>query len=810
MRNRPALIGAFVIAFGIFTARYFSFDWKLFAAAAVLFLFISVIEYFVHWKLKGREIFYSLSFLGLLFFSSGTSYSIDEQLLTKHHISNYLNTTDSLTIHCKVIDAPRIADGKAKLLVSILSLQNEYDSIEVEGKAYLSIYPNKRIKEQPKIIQYGSFITFQGVLQSPSDERNPGEFSYREYLALNNIFATVSVLGYSNISVSGDREPNIFYEYIIFPSKDFIVKTILTVMKGDEANFAIGLLLGDRTEISEEIKSAFMNTGTIHVLAVSGSHVVLVVEIIFVIVGLFRFTKKPKILLTIIVLIYYMFLTGAAPSIVRATLMMIVLYIGKYFEERTDVYNVLGVSAILILLFDPKQVFDVGFQLSFSAVFSIVYFYPKLNALISRIPEPLEEFKMLKWLWQLFAVSLAAQIGTLPFTAYYFGKISIVSLFANLIIVPLAGMIVTIGLSGVLLGIISIWFASCFSEINNLIGKFTLLFVRWAEQVPYAIVNTATFGLQETFIYSVLIGLLFNIGKPLIQKRIIFASLLIGNIIIYSAIFQTSEENLRVTFLDVGQGDGAIIHFPSGETFVVDAGPQTPEFDAGEKTVAPYLRRVGISTIDAIITSHPHADHLGGVPYLMKNFSVRRTIDADQRAQTKLFYEYEGLEKTVEQITARSGMMLPIGSSRLYFIHPTKQFIDSDSSNGYSDLNESSVVFKLQYGETSFLFTGDAELEAEEHIANSYTDFLKSDILKAGHHGSTTSSSEHFISFVKPTEVVISVAKFNKFKHPSKRVIDRFTSFGSNVLRTDLEGAIVFESDGKKVEKKQWRKSNER
>jgi competence protein ComEC len=805
MKNRPALLGSFVIACGICTARYIPLDVRIFGAAALIFLVFSLIEFFLNRDRKGRELSCSYSILPLLFFSAAAAFSVNEQLHGDRHVTRYLSVTDSLTVYCKVIDEPRVNNGKTTLLVSLLSLRNETDSVPVEGKAYVSIYADKRTKERPAEIPYGSFISFRSVVQAPGDERNPGEFSYREYLALNNIYATMSVFGYSNVSCSRERETNFFFEHIIFPSKEFVVKTIRTAMKGDEANFLIGLLLGDRTDISEEIKSAFMNTGTIHVLAVSGSHVVLVAEIIVVVVGLLRFSRKPKILLTVAALIFYMYLTGATPSVVRATIMMIVLTIGKLFEERIDVYNVLGVSAVIILVLEPKQLFDVGFQLSFSAVFSIVYFYPKLNALIPKIPEPLEELKVMQWLWQLFAVSLAAQIGTIPFTAYYFGKVSVVSLFANLIVVPLVGVIVTIGLSGALLGIFATWIASCFSEVNNLTAIITLNFVKWAEQVPYAIVNTATFGLKETLMYSALIGFLFNAGNSVVRKRILFASLTAADIFLFTSLDVPADKNLRITFLDVGQGDCAVIQFPSGETAVVDAGPKVPGFDAGEKTVVPFLRRAGISMVDALIATHPHADHIGGIPFLLRHFPVKQTIDADQRERSDLFNDYEALGKNVEHITTRAGMMFSYGGTRLYVLHPTERFLDNDSSNGYTDLNETSVVFKLLYGQTSILFTGDAEADAEKQIVDVYGDFVKSDIVKAGHHGSSTSSSEQFVSSVMPNDVVVSVAKFNKFRHPSKRVIQRFKTHGASVLRTDREGAIVFESDGRSLNRVVWR-----
>ncbi len=807
MKRRPALTGAIAIAAGILLARHTGGSWIVFTVSAAVCLVVAMIRYFFDRRTAGRMLLRSPFMLLALLLASAASFALRHQLPDSDHITKYLDRSDTLSIRCTVIDQPRWSNGRTKFLASLRSISgtDAEDTIRVTGKATVTIFPKKRSNEEPVQIPYGAVITLRGLLQAPPEERNPGEFSYRDYLALNDIFAMVSAEGYSSVIVSDEREGNPFFEFVIFPSKEFIIRTIRTVMSGDEANFLIGLLLGDRTEISEEIKNAFMNTGTIHVLAVSGSHVVLVAEIIFVLLGILRFPRKPQIVMAIVILLYYMYLTGATPSVVRSTLMMIIFFVGQYREERTDVYNLLGASAIIILMIEPKQLFDVGFQLSFSAVFSIVYFYPKLNALIPKIPEVWEELAMMKWLWQLFAVSLAAQIGTLPFTALYFGKVSIVSLFANLLVVPLVGLIVTIGLTGALLGTLSLWIASCFSEVNNIIAFITLRFVKWAETVPYAVVDTATFGWTETVVYGAAVGLLFTAGNAAVQKRILLIAIILLNIQLWNAVAASDEARLRITFLDVGQGDGAVIRFPEGETMVVDAGPSSPGFDAGEKIVAPFLRRNGVATIDAVITSHPHADHLGGVPHLLRNFTVRRTIDAGQRAQSKLFYEYESERGHTDRIAARAGTIIPVGNARIYVLHPSRRFIDTDSTNGYSHLNESSVVFKLVYGGTSVLFTGDAEREAEEHLSHIYGNFLRSDILKAGHHGSSTSSSEPFVRAVSPATVVVSVARFNKFRHPSPTVIDRLLSTGATVLRTDREGAIHFESDGISLERIDWR-----
>jgi competence protein ComEC len=805
MNQRPALIAALVMSGGIITAQSLHLTWYFSAAAAVLFFLASLIVLMRSSGKNGREAIPSFFFLITLFFSTASFYSIKEQYPGSDDIRRYLNTSDSVTVICRVIDEPRIKDGKIKMLVSVRSLASDFDTIAVVGKASVTILPNRRLKEIPPKVAYGSVFSFRGFLQLPGDERNPGEFSYREYLALNNIFAVASVMGYSQVTVHGERDPHWFFERIIYPSKNFIVRTIMTVMKGDEANFLIGLLLGDRTEISEEIKKAFMNTGTIHVLAVSGSHVILVVTIAYVVLGLFRFPGRIKIILTLIALIYYTFLTGAAPSIVRASIMAGIVLVGKLFQQKTDSYNVLGLSAVLIYLYDPKQLFDVGFQLSFSAVFSMVYFYPKLNAMIKKIPEPLEEFRIITPLWQLFALSLAAQIGTIPFTAYYFGKVSIVSLFANLLVVPIVGLIVTIGLTGALLGTISMWIAAMFSEVNDLLARFTLIFVKLAEQVPFALIDTATFGWKETALYSAVIGYIVNLRNVTVRKWIMFAALTGANLFLYAAMTEQSNPALHITFLDVGQGDGAVVRFPSGETYVVDGGPISAGYDAGERIVGPYLRRNGIRQLDAIVTTHPHADHLGGVPYLMRNFDVKSTIDAGQRLSSRLFREYDSLASGINRITVRAGTIASIGNARIYYLHPTRRYIDDDSSDGYSDINESSVVFKLQYGTTSFLFMGDAEAESERHLRSVYGDFLDADVLKAGHHGSSTSSTNDFVSAVSPDHAVVSVAKFNKFRHPSRSVLERLTHIGSSVYRTDMEGAIIFESDGTTIKRRHWR-----
>ena len=807
-KSCPAVAAALLLCSGTYVARGTNAPWGIWGIPTAVFFCVSLATLHLSRSRGGREPIPSFSFSFALFFSAA-SYSAAGIQLTQHsHIKHFLDTPDPLRLVCEIADEPRVKEGKTISLVHVRSLRHLDDSLRVEGDALLTIVLDKREGEKAKELSYGSLIAFDGILSTPISSRNPGEFSYRDYLELNNIFATVHVFGYSRIEVLRGGNPNWFFAHIIFPSKHFVLGTINSAMTGDAANFLIGLLLGDRTDMSADIKSAFVNTGTIHVLAVSGSHVVLVVAIIYTLFGLIRLPERSKIIATIFGILYYMELTGATPSVVRASLMAIVVLLAKLLQQRTNVYNSLGVSAVLLLLYDPLQMFDAGFQLSYAAVFSMAYFYPKLALLIKKIPESLEEVKAIDYVLKLFAISLSAQIGTIPFTAYFFGRVSLVSLVANLVVVPLVEIIVTIGFVAVLVGIGSAWLSTFFSEVNNLLAWFTLKFVLFSNTVPHATVSTATFGLKETFFYSAVVVALFNTQESAILKRLLIISFVVLDFLIVVPLLKsdgTATRILRVEFLDVGQGDAALIEFPTGEKILVDAGPKTLAYDAGEKVVAPYLKRRGISTLDAIVISHPHSDHLGGVPYVLRNVEVNQLIDAGQRAQSSLYYDYEFVSSGRRR-TVCAGMKLDsIPNVRLYTMHPTNSFLDLDSTDGFEHLNNTSVVFKLQYGSTSFLFSGDAETPVEEQLDAVYGSFLKSDVLKAGHHGSITSSSEEFTAFVQPKEVVLSVGKFNKFHHPSGKVLERFKNTGAHVHRTDEEGAIIFESDGHSIKHVNWR-----
>jgi len=326
--------------------------------------------------------------------------------------------------------------------------------------------------------------------------------------------------------------------------------------------------------------------------------------------------------------------------------------------------------------------------------------------------------------------------------------------------------------------------------------------VKVASQVPFAYVETNHVSLSTALLYYIGVFLAFNISNPSFVKKMAMAFLILANVLIFDKITAKAFPRLTVTMLDVGQGDAIFVEFPNGKTLLVDAGPKIWHYDAGEKIVSRFLKRRGFASLDAVLISHPHMDHFGGLQSVFLNLNVGQIIEGLAPPDTGVYFEYMKAASKRGTILFQTGLgkLLTMDEDvRIYVVHPLER------EDVASNENNSSVVFKLEYGNTSMLFTGDAETEAETKLAKRYGSFLRSQILKAGHHGSSTSSSDLFVRTVRPRAALVSVGLNNKFRHPSPEVMGRMKQDGIDVARTDEEGAIVFQSNGKKWERVQWR-----
>jgi len=741
-----------------------------------------------------------------------TKIQFDETALSKNHISHYIeNIWKKARVIGIISEEPYRKEERLSFVLRTTALIVPGDSIAVDGEVIVTVEQSKYKEEPIKHLRYGDEVSLLGKLSIPPGIRNPGDFNYREYLKLNNIYGVVHVFGYDNVTVRSRHRGSWMHNNIILPIKNYSIHVVDSLIGGDEGSFLKGLLVGDRSEISKEIKTSFINAGVIHVLAVSGLNVAFVIIIFFSLFSVLPLSQNWKTLLTILALVGYMFITGATPSIVRATIMGIILLSGRMLERKSDIYNSIAVACIVILLVDARQLFDVGFQLSFLAVISMVYFYPMLYRLFQLLPESLKKNAAVDYTAKLFFASLAAQLGTMPLTIIYFGRISLISLLANVVVIPAINIALAIGFVVVLFSLVSFWLASIYAAVCQLLLHLTIRFVDIASNLPYAYFEIHQFALLQSLLFYSAVLMIFHLGNGSFKQKLAVIVLVVINFIIFGIGFSErwgKDGRLTVAFLDVGQGDASILKFPDGKTMLIDAGPKTRTYDAGEHVILPFLKHSGIRKIDVAVVTHPHDDHIGGLAYLIKNIQIGEVLESGQRYGSDIKRECDSLIgiKGIAHKTAHAGEQIDaFDGARVYVLHPNSRFVSPEGESLDGNPNDGSVVLKVVYGKCGMLFMGDVDRTAELAVTEIYGDFLKSDILKVAHHGSITSSTPQFALKSKPMYAVISVGRFNPFNHPSAEVLTRYRALDTRIMRTDELGAVMFECDGETVKRIEWR-----
>ncbi len=649
-----------------------------------------------------------------------------------------------------------------------------------------------------EVISPGNIISISGTFMKGRDKRNPGEFDYNQYLKNRGISGIVYAYSSNDFKIINSKYDHI--SKFIFTVRKDIDEKISALHQFQTAAFLRGQILADRSNIDYDAVTEFINSGVVHILAVSGLNVGFIVIIFIILFGRFNVYLRSFLMMTGIII--FLLLTDTQPSIVRAIIMSILLLIGFLTNRSTNMLNSLAVSAIIILIIDPRQLFDPGFQLSYSAVLSIVLIYPIFQKLIHSLKIKLH---FIEYLLLFIGVSLCAQIGTMPFTLLYFGKLSLVSLFTNMIVIPVSGMVVGIGIFTLMLNTVLPVLAFYFASANDLLTSLMFYIIKVTGRFEYAFVWIRNFSIPDSIIfYSLLIILLYSIMnfKSRIAKFLIFilASL---NLLIFCSLddkYILPKNILTVMMIDVGQGDAFLIKFPNGETALIDAGEVSANFDNGEKIILPLLNYFNIDKIDYGFVSHVDADHYGGFISLINENKIKRIIKPQlDTAFTKDIKFEKFLYSKKIPFDHYSKNIMKISNCRIYILNDIA-YNQKTTSNGKSGL------LKIVYGKNSLLFTGDLDRKVEMHYVESYKTLLNSDILKVSHHGSKTASSNEFISYVKPKVSLISAGIQNKFGHPSTEVLERLKTIGSKIFRTDKSGAVLLRSNGENIFAVDWRK----
>jgi competence protein ComEC len=496
--------------------------------------------------------------------------------------------------------------------------------------------------------------------------------------------------------------------------------------------------------------------------------------------------KNVKIPAVISVIWFYALLTGMGPSVVRASVMGTVILLSMLFERDGNIYNSLALAALILLIWNPLNLWDVGFLLSFSATFSIVYLYPRIK---EWLPPACMKYGLVRFFMDLFLVSLCATLGTLPIVIAVFNKLPVISLMANLLVVPLVGLLVS---NGVIVLLFAAWFTAAADAFGTAAWALTCIIekiVSVMAGIPHASISVATPGAWHYIFYIAgILCLAWIREKKWARKGLVFCIVLFLNLGVFSSLYNNLNNGLKILFFDVGQGDACLIEFPGGHRMLIDGGMRNIRKDYGERVILPYLRHAGIDRLDAAIVTHADADHLGGLVTVLEKVKTGMVMDPGCASQSGLYSEYLQLieKKNIpRRIIKRGDMIEGFRECSLSVLHPDPCHMQR------LDINDNSIVCLLVYKGQRILFTGDIGAEAEYLILEGQRQVRDIDLLKVPHHGSGTSSTRAWVQKLGPENCVVSVGTGNRFRHPDPQVISRYVQEGTSVLRTDFHGAVT-------------------
>ncbi|MDI6775928.1 MAG: DNA internalization-related competence protein ComEC/Rec2 [Syntrophales bacterium] len=797
----------------------------------IMAMIASLVAMIKKWKvIIGLSLIFSLFLVGIL---NINLYLYQEQ--GQRHISNYLSP-EKTTIDGIICENPEVSPHKTELVVSVVRVIKDKSTIPAEGRVLLTVrdrYPFK----------YGDFIRFRTRLRMPHNFNNPGGFDYERYLRYRNILVRGAISDPSGIVVLRENQGN-RWKTTLERFRGKIRRLIRENSPTPAGEIIQAMTLGERKEIPEDVREKFNRTGTSHILAISGFHVGIVA---FLSIYLIRLMMKssPYLLLRFnaikvstfgacVPIVIYAFIAGMGISVVRATIMIVTFMVAILLGRERDLYNTLALAAFIILVVFPHSLFDISFQLSFTAVAAILFITPRLVLLIPK-GKPEEKGisfsrKVFKGIFLFIMVSLSATLGTAPLIAFYFNRVSSISLLANIIVVPLLGMIaLPVSMAIILTAPISPTLTTVLVKISSFLVKISVSLTDFFASLPGSsfFISTPTFT-EMTAYYLLLVAMVKltdtwkerngeSKEREPIRKRlwlgfalaVLVIFFVVDGIYLYAKDIYTDD--LKVTSIDVGQGSSTLVRFPGGKKMLIDGGGFADNgFDIGKYVLAPFLRHERIKKVDTVVLTHPHPDHLGGLIYILENFAVREVWANGEVSGTDAYKDFMKIirEKKIHyRLVSEETPEEKIGNILLRILNPKHPIVGgNDRFQGFDVTNNNALVLKLTYGNCSFLLPADISEPSETRLIIEGKD-IRSQVILVPHHGGFLSSTFPFLARVRPEIAIISCGADNIFRLPHSDVLKRYEMLGAKIYRTDRDGAITITTDGRRLETKVFKES---
>ncbi|RJQ19862.1 MAG: DNA internalization-related competence protein ComEC/Rec2 [Nitrospiraceae bacterium] len=709
-----------------------------------------------------------------------------------------------VSLEGNIIDVPEVSNGKLRFtLGEVFS-----DGVKIEGKVRLFVSQGLDVSTE-KPLSCGDRISAFAKLKAPTVLHNPGVYSYDPAGAG---IAANGTAKYIRVIRRGEGPAS-----LINQKRRLTGDIIDHSLSMKSAAFHKAIIAGLTGGITQEMRDSFSATGLAHLLSISGTHFGLLAFIIFKAVRtsvkclpvrpftrmtLYLAPTQLAVLGTLPVLLLYAALSGMSIPTVRSLVMVFIYMIALFLGRKGQWLNSLSIAALIILMWQPEALFELSFQLSFIAVLSIGHVAGTVKEQAKQnTGEDMRSLttKIIDKLKPATLMTGAAIIGTAPLAALAFQQFPVISPVTNLLLTPFVCFII------LPLGFFTAFYALMFrlsvmplSGLTDAITLFALRAIDLFSQIPYSSIHVP--GPSIALVLFYFLSLLFVIKNPSRWKLFPFALV----IITYLTVPHLPGNGLRITFLDVGQGDSSVIRLPDKKTMLIDGGGQEP--DMGRRVVAPYLWSQGTDSIDYLVLSHPDSDHYGGLIFIMDNFRIGEVWTSGRKPPGADRFFRKVSEEKIPCKTLKRGDFLEADGYSIYVFHPYDDFYADSPRGEASAENSESLVMKIVYGGASVLFTGDIEEEAEWDMLN-LGQWLKSDIIKVPHHGSRTSSSPDFLKTVKPRIAIVSAGQNNSFGHPHTETNVRYKDAGVKLFRTDIDGAVTIIPVNKTYEVKTYRDS---
>lgn len=630
----------------------------------------------------------------------------------------------------KKIDVPILTNNSYELIINDYKINDKTITIyfdNIIGKYYVD--NDEKVKEFKDNYSFGDKIYIEGEISVPNNNTIPNNFNYKDYLYHKYIYYIIKIDKIKMIS----KNDNIFLNI-----KNSIYKRIDTIKYND---YLYAFILGKSYYIDSEVLNNYKINGITHLFALSGLHVSMFSSIILFILKKIKLSEKLSYFITSLFLIFFAFIASFTPSIVRSVLFFILSSINNVYYLYVKPKYLLYIVFSILIFINPFYIYDTGFILSFCISFFILLFN--------------EKNKINNNLLSILVISILSTLSSLPIIINMSYEINILGFINNLFFIPYVTYIV-FPLS------IIVVFISKLSFILN----FLIIIMEYVSKVSSNIFNIKLiFPKMSLFLIIIYYVLLILIVKKINLKKIFIIYL---SFLYFRCDF---DKNNYVYFIDVGQGDSALIVTKNNKSILIDTGGKVgSNYSLMKSNVIPFFKSIGIRKLDYLFITHGDYDHAGYGIDLVNNFNVKNRFTNKGK--------YNLLEKKLN-IKSFNNSYIKIDNVEIYSLN----------SKHYNNENSDSLVLLVIIDNYKLLFMGDASINTEKDIMNNY-DIDDVFILKVGHHGSKTSSSEEFINNVNPKYSIISVGKNNKFGHPNKEVLDNLSN--SKIYRTDIDGSIMF------------------